>query len=108
MSFFIKINIFSLYIIESMIDSKKYKLLKNKSGKNKVVKIYGVKKVIYVKVKTRTLYVMSKGKLMKLSKYKQMKKKVNSKKNTDKTKNVKRGESKRKNVKRRVSKKIKK
>lgn len=57
-----------------MVDTKKYKLVKNKGGKNKVVKIYGVKKQLYVKVKTRTLYVMSKGKMMKLSKYKQMKK----------------------------------
>lgn len=69
-----------------MVDTKKYKLVKNKGGKNKVVKIYGVKKQLYVKVKTRTLYVMSKGKMMKLSKYKQMKKTANTNKKTVKRK----------------------
>jgi len=73
-----------------MADTKKYKLVKNKGGKNKVVKIYGVKKQLYVKVKTRTLYVVSKGKMMKLSKYKQMKKTANANKKTVKRKTVKR------------------
>jgi hypothetical protein len=89
-----------------MADTKKYKLVKNKGGKNKVVKIYGVKKQLYVKVKTRTLYVVSKGKMMKLSKYKQMKKTANANKKTVKRKTVKRKTVKRKTVKR--TRKIKK
>lgn len=82
-----------------MVDTKKYKLVKNKGGKNKVVKIYGVKKQLYVKVKTRTLYVMSKGKMMKLSKYKQMKKTANTNKKTVKRKTTNKKPIKTKNLK---------
>ena len=74
-----------------MVDKRKYILFKQKNGKNKVVKIYGVKKQLYVLIKTRKLYVKSKGKMMKLSRYKEIKKTANSKKKTVKRKNVKKG-----------------
>lgn len=82
-----------------MQNSKRYRKLKNKTGKNKLVKIYGVKKQLYVMIKTRKLYVISKGKMMKLSKYKAMKKTANSKKKQVKRKTVKRAPAKKKTVK---------
>lgn len=82
-----------------MQNSKRYRKLKNKTGKNKLVKIYGVKKQLYVMIKTRKLYVISKGKMMKLSKYKAMKKTANSKKKQVKRKTVKRAPAKKKTFK---------
>lgn len=56
-----------------MVDSKKYKLVKGKSGKAKKVVVMGVKKVLYKKMGSQKLYVVSKGRMMNLVKYKKMK-----------------------------------
>lgn len=56
-----------------MVDSKKYKLVKGKTGKSKKVVVMGVKKVLYKKVGSQKLYVLSKGRMMNLVKYKKMK-----------------------------------
>lgn len=55
------------------MDSKKYKLVKGKTGKSKKVVVMGVKKVLYKKVGSQKLYVISKGRMMNLVKYKKMK-----------------------------------
>ena len=51
----------------------KYKILKGKTGKTKKVVVEGVKKVLYKKTGSQKLYVMSKGRMMNLVKYKKMK-----------------------------------
>lgn len=56
-----------------MVDSNKYKLVKGKTGKSKKVVVMGVKKVLYKKVGSQKLYVISKGRMMNLVKYKKMK-----------------------------------
>ena len=53
----------------------KYIIVKDKSGKSKKVIVEGVKKVLYKKDGSRKMYVVSKGKMMQLTKYKEMKKK---------------------------------
>ena len=53
----------------------KYTIVKNKIGKSKKVIVEGVKKVLYKKDGSRKMYVVSKGKMMQLTKYKEMKKK---------------------------------
>jgi len=54
-----------------MITSK-YSIIKTKSGKVKKIIVEGVKKVLYKKSKgiKRGMYVMSKDKMMQLTKYK--------------------------------------
>ena len=52
----------------------KYKIIKSKTGKSKNVIVAGVKKVLYLKEGSRKLYVISKGRMMNLTKYKKMKK----------------------------------
>jgi hypothetical protein len=72
-----------------MVDSKKYKLVKGKTGKSKKVVVMGVKKVLYKKVGSQKLYVISKGRMMNLVKYKKMKmadKSVSKKRKARKTK----------------------
>lgn len=76
-----------------MVNTKKYRLLKNKMGKNKKIEVFGVKKLLYIMINTKKLYVISKGKMMKLSKYKkikkeEVKKKVEKKKKVQKKKKV--------------------
>ena len=56
-----------------MVNSKKYKLVKGNTGKSKQVVVMGVKKVLYKKVGSQKLYVISKGRMMNLVKYKKMK-----------------------------------
>ena len=56
-----------------MVNSKKYKLVKGKTGKSKKVVVMGVKKVLYKKVGSQKLYVISKGRMTNLVKYKKMK-----------------------------------
>ena len=53
----------------------KYTIIKGKTGKSKKVLVEGVKKVLYKKDGNRKMYVVSKGKMMQLTKYKEMKKK---------------------------------
>ena len=55
--------------------STKYTIIKGKTGKSKKVNVEGVKKVLYKKDGNRKKYVVSKGKMMQLTKYKEMKKK---------------------------------
>ena len=72
-----------------MVDSKKYKLVKGKTGKAKKIVVMGVKKVLYKKVGSQKLYVVSKGRMMNLVKYKKMKmadKSVSKKRKVRKTK----------------------
>lgn len=59
--------------------SSKYTIIKDKKGKSKKVVVEGVKKVLYKKEGNRKMYVVSKGKMMQLTKYKEMKKKQKSK-----------------------------
>ena len=59
--------------------STKYTIIKGKTGKSKKVNVEGVKKVLYKKDGNRKMYVVSKGKMMQLTKYKEMKKKQKSK-----------------------------
>jgi hypothetical protein len=54
----------------------KYKIVRGKTGKSKKVIVAGVKKVLYLKEGSRKLYVISKGRMMNLTKYKKMKKMV--------------------------------
>jgi len=51
----------------------KYTIIKGKTGKSKKVIVEGTKKVLYKKAGSRKMYVMSKGKMMQLTKYKKMK-----------------------------------
>lgn len=48
-------------------------VLKGKTGKSKKVIVAGVKKVLYKKQESMSMYVVSKGRHMKLTKYKKMK-----------------------------------
>ena len=59
--------------------SNKYTIIKSKNGKSKKVVVKGVKKVLYKKDGSRKMYVVSKGKMMQLTKYKEMKKKQKQK-----------------------------
>lgn len=51
----------------------KYTIVKSKTGKSKKVVVAGVKKVLYKKEGSMKLYVLSKGRMMNLVKYKKMK-----------------------------------
>lgn len=51
----------------------KYSIVKSKTGKAKKVIVAGVKKVLYKKQGSMSMYVVSKGRHMKLTKYKKMK-----------------------------------
>ena len=51
----------------------KYSIVKGKTGKAKKVIVAGVKKVLYKKQGSMSMYVVSKGRHMKLTKYKKMK-----------------------------------
>lgn len=51
----------------------KYSIVKTKTGKSKKVVVAGVKKVLYKKEGSMKMYVLSKGKMMNLVKYKKMK-----------------------------------
>ena len=69
--------------------SNKYTIIKSKNGKSKKVVVEGVKKVLYKKDGSRKMYVVSKGKMMQLTKYKEMKKKQKQKqKQKQKSKNT--------------------
>jgi hypothetical protein len=59
--------------------SNKYTIIKSKNGKSKKVVVEGVKKVLYKKDGSRKMYVVSKGKMMQLTKYKEIKKKAKAK-----------------------------
>tara|TARA_Y100000385_G_scaffold262782_1_gene294705 strand:+ start:160 stop:432 length:273 start_codon:yes stop_codon:yes gene_type:complete len=52
----------------------KYRIVRGKTGKSKKIIVAGVKKVLYLKEGSRKLYVISKGRMMNLTKYKKMKK----------------------------------
>lgn len=54
--------------------ANKYKIVRGKTGKSKKVIVAGIKKVLYSKEGSRKLYVISKGRMMNLVKYKKMKK----------------------------------
>ena len=51
----------------------KYSIIKGKTGKSKKVVVAGKKKVLYRKVGSSSMYVLSKGKHIKLSLYKKSK-----------------------------------
>ena len=51
----------------------KYTIVKSKTGKSKNVVVAGKKKVLYKKQGSMKLYVLSKGRMMNLVKYKKMK-----------------------------------
>ena len=51
----------------------KYSIVKGKSGKSKKVIVMGKKKVLYKKVGSTSMYVISKGRHIKLSAYKKSK-----------------------------------
>jgi len=51
----------------------KYSILKGKTGKSKKVVVAGKKKVLYKKIGTSAMYVLSKGRHIKLSAYKKSK-----------------------------------
>lgn len=51
----------------------KYSIVKGKTGKSKKVIVAGVKKVLYKKKGSMSMYVVSKGRHIKLTKYKKMK-----------------------------------
>ena len=57
----------------------KYSIIKGKTGKAKKVVVAGVKKVLYKKEGSLSKYVLTKGRHMKLTKYKKMKTKTKSK-----------------------------
>jgi hypothetical protein len=57
----------------------KYSIIKGKTGKAKKVVVAGVKKVLYKKEGSLSKYVLTKGRHMKLTKYKKMKSKTKSK-----------------------------
>jgi len=56
-----------------MVKKSKYSILKGKTGKSKKVVVAGKKKVLYKKVGSSSMYVLSKGKHIKLSVYKKRK-----------------------------------
>ena len=65
--------------------SNKYTIIKSKTGKSKKIVVEGVKKMLYKKDRSIKMYVVSKSKMMQLTKYKEMKKKQKQKsKNTQK------------------------
>ena len=57
-----------------MVKSK-YSIVTGKTGKSKKIVVMGKKKVLYKKVGSTAMYVLTKGRHMKLSKYKKIKKK---------------------------------
>lgn len=71
------------------MDSK-YKLVKTKSGKSKKIVIKGVKKILYKKKGSNKLYVISKGKMMNVVKYRKMKEKQSTSSTKRKRKSTKR------------------
>ena len=62
----------SIKIVLKMAKSK-YSIVKMKTGKSKKVVVEDVKKVLYKKEGSMKLYVMTKGRMMDLNKYKKMK-----------------------------------
>ena len=56
-----------------MVKNSKYSILKGKTGKSKKVVVAGKKKVLYKKVGSSSMYVLSKGRHIKLSVYKKRK-----------------------------------
>ena len=56
-----------------MVKKSKYSILKGKTGKSKKVVVAGKKKVLYKKVGSSSMYVLSKGRHIKLSVYKKSK-----------------------------------
>ena len=56
-----------------MVKKSKYSILKGKTGKSKKVVVAGKKKVLYKKVGSASMYVLSKGRHIKLSVYKKSK-----------------------------------
>jgi len=56
-----------------MVKNSKYSILKGKTGKSKKVVVAGKKKVLYKKVGSSSMYVLSKGRHIKLSVYKKSK-----------------------------------
>ena len=55
-----------------MVKSK-YSIVTGKTGKSKKIVVMGKKKVLYKKVGSTAMYVLTKGRHMKLSKYKKIK-----------------------------------
>tara|TARA_Y100000389_G_scaffold135130_1_gene132685 strand:- start:61 stop:351 length:291 start_codon:yes stop_codon:yes gene_type:complete len=80
--------------------ANKYKIVRGKTGKSKKVIVAGVKKVLYLKEGSRKLYVISKGRMMNLTKYKKMKKMAmkSPKKSSSKKTSPKRSSSKKRKV----------
>ena len=70
--------------------NSKYKLVKTKSGKSKKIVIKGVKKILYKKKGSNKLYVISKGKMMNVVKYRKMKEKKSTSSTKRKRKSTKR------------------
>lgn len=70
--------------------NSKYKLVKTKSGKSKKIVIKGVKKILYKKKGSNKLYVISKGKMMNVVKYRKMKEKQSTSSTKRKRKSTKR------------------
>tara|TARA_B110000483_G_C18016437_1_gene473229 strand:+ start:453 stop:668 length:216 start_codon:yes stop_codon:yes gene_type:complete len=64
----------------------KYKIFKGKTGKSKKVVVQGLKKILYKKSGSQKLYVLSKGKMMNLVKYRKMKMKMKKSKSKRKSK----------------------
>lgn len=56
-----------------MVKKSKYSIVKGKTGKSKKVVVAGKKKVLYKKVGSASMYVLSKGRHIKLSVYKKSK-----------------------------------
>jgi hypothetical protein len=56
-----------------MVKNSKYSILKGKTGKSKKVVVAGKKKVLYKKVGSTSMYVLSKGRHIRLSVYKKSK-----------------------------------
>lgn len=56
--------------------ANKYSIVKGKNGKSKKVVVAGVKKVLYKKEGSMKMYVLTKGRMMNLTKYKKMKMKM--------------------------------
>tara|TARA_R100000951_G_C2572580_1_gene159243 strand:- start:267 stop:590 length:324 start_codon:yes stop_codon:yes gene_type:complete len=56
-----------------MVKKSKYSILKGKTGKSKKVVVMGKKKVLYKKVGSTAMYVLSKGRHIRLSVYKKSK-----------------------------------
>lgn len=56
-----------------MVKKSKYSIVKGKTGKSKKVVVMGKKKVLYKKVGSTSMYVLSKGRHIKLSVYRKSK-----------------------------------